>query len=142
MKLSGITPKFDPCHSGRKMRNDTPKKWLTKNEFLLEPMHQFQPNFNCYFLFYIEFTIENYLNFKGQKGQKRPEFWPWEPLRGCLKPYSINLIPEKSGNMLKLPRKGRCKRLGFDRLLAFFGLYGLWNKKIFFGINSKHRTRL
>ena len=79
-------------------------------------MHQFQPNFNCYFLFYIEFTIENYLNFKGQK---RPEFWPWGPLQGCLKPYSVNLIPEKLGNMLKMPRKVRRKRLGFDMLLAF-----------------------
>ena len=87
-------------------------------------MHQLQPNFNCYFLSYKEFTIKNFLNFKGQKGQKRPEFWPWKALRGGLKPYPIDLIPEMSGNMLKLPRKGPRKRLGFDRLLAFFGLYG------------------
>ena len=113
-----------------------------KNEFPLEPMHQFQLNFNCYFLFYIEFTIKNYLNFKGQKGQRRPEIWPWGPLRRFLKPYSNNLIPEKSGNMLKLRRKGYHKKLGFDRLLAFFGLYGLWNRKIFFELNFRHRTRL
>ena len=59
-------------------------------------MHQLQPNFNHFLLLYIEFAIENHLNFKGQK---RSGFWPSGPLRGGLKPYSVNLLPERSENV-------------------------------------------
>ena len=48
-------------------------------------MYQFQPNFNYYFLFYIEFTIENHLIFKGQKGQKKAGIWTLGAFAGMFK---------------------------------------------------------
>ena len=61
-----------------------PQSSCAKIGLFLEPMGQLHPNLNWRLLLSIDFTTRNKLNFKGHKGQKRPEFRPLRPCGGIL----------------------------------------------------------
>ena len=59
-----------------------PQSSCAKIGLSLEPMGQLHPNLNWRLLLSIDFTTRSKLNFKGQKGQKRPGFRPLRPCGG------------------------------------------------------------